>query len=141
MGRAAGAGTSGQRTHTLLFAASPADDSGAATGAAQHYVPGMIVEPGPWVTAESGVVARQYVHPASLASVTCCWTAARVPRSAAGDLAFDPRAAREVMETAGPPLSRAEADVTSGPLRLVLWQRQEWFVRAERGAVVTVAGA
>eukprot|EP00969_Alexandrium_andersonii_P347001 15341303-Alexandrium_andersonii.AAC.1 len=83
MSRAAGANSGGQQTHTLLFAASPADDSGAATGAVLHYVPGVHVEAGPWVTAESGVVARQYVHPAPLASVTCCWTAARVPRAAA----------------------------------------------------------
>eukprot|EP00969_Alexandrium_andersonii_P293130 12955598-Alexandrium_andersonii.AAC.1 len=73
-----------------MFAASPADDSGTATGAVLHYVSGMHVEAGPWVTSESSVVARQYVHPASLASVTCCWAAARLPRAASCDLTFDP---------------------------------------------------
>eukprot|EP00969_Alexandrium_andersonii_P251182 11102255-Alexandrium_andersonii.AAC.1 len=55
--------------HTLLFAASPADDCGAPTGTVLHYVPCSHVDAGPCVAAESGVVARQYVHPASLASV------------------------------------------------------------------------
>eukprot|EP00969_Alexandrium_andersonii_P165722 7323529-Alexandrium_andersonii.AAC.1 len=54
----------------------PAHDGGAAAGAVLHYAPGVLVEAGPWVTAESGVAARQCVHPASMASVTCCWAAA-----------------------------------------------------------------
>eukprot|EP00969_Alexandrium_andersonii_P139657 6178172-Alexandrium_andersonii.AAC.1 len=74
------------RFHTLLFAASPADDGGAPTGTVLRCVPRSQAEVGPWVTAESGAIARQYVHPASLASVTCCWSAARVPDAAAGDL-------------------------------------------------------
>eukprot|EP00969_Alexandrium_andersonii_P147208 6509141-Alexandrium_andersonii.AAC.1 len=36
------------------------------------------------------MLARQYVHPASLASVTCCWAAARVPGAAADDLTRPP---------------------------------------------------
>eukprot|EP00969_Alexandrium_andersonii_P090741 4005761-Alexandrium_andersonii.AAC.1 len=139
MSRAAGMDTGARQSHTLLFAASPADDTGAAVGAVLHYVPRVQVDAGPWVTAESGVVARQYVHPASLASVTCCWAAARVPAAAACDLTFDPRAAREVMETAGPALAQDVADLSAGPLRILLGQRQEWFVRVERGAVLTIA--
>eukprot|EP00969_Alexandrium_andersonii_P057196 2522819-Alexandrium_andersonii.AAC.1 len=59
----------------LAFVASLADDGGTPTGAVLHYVPCSHAEAGPGVIAESGVVARQYVHPASLASVT--WAAAR----------------------------------------------------------------
>eukprot|EP00969_Alexandrium_andersonii_P018859 823292-Alexandrium_andersonii.AAC.1 len=77
MSRAAAMDAGVRRSHTLLFAASPADDGGAPTGAVLHYVPCSHVDAGPWATAGSGVVAREYVHPASLASVTCCWAAAR----------------------------------------------------------------
>eukprot|EP00969_Alexandrium_andersonii_P190015 8395703-Alexandrium_andersonii.AAC.1 len=40
----------------------------ASRGTVLHYVPCSHVDAGPWATAENGVVARQYVHPASLAS-------------------------------------------------------------------------
>eukprot|EP00969_Alexandrium_andersonii_P006619 287541-Alexandrium_andersonii.AAC.1 len=55
-----------RHSHTLLFAAAPADDGGTPTGAVLHDVPCSHAEAGPWVTAGSGLVARQYVHPASL---------------------------------------------------------------------------
>eukprot|EP00969_Alexandrium_andersonii_P061982 2732118-Alexandrium_andersonii.AAC.1 len=45
------------------------------------------------------------------------------------------------MEAAGPALAHDVADLTAGPLRIVFGQRQEWFVKVERGALVTVAGA
>eukprot|EP00969_Alexandrium_andersonii_P066869 2948331-Alexandrium_andersonii.AAC.1 len=45
------------------------------------------------------------------------------------------------MEAAGPALTHDVADLTAGPLRIVLGQRQEWFVKVERRAVLTVAGA
>eukprot|EP00969_Alexandrium_andersonii_P341969 15116061-Alexandrium_andersonii.AAC.1 len=77
MSRAAAMDAGVRRSHTLLFAASPADNGDTPTRAVLHYVPCSRTDAGPWVTAESGVVARQYVHPASLASVTCCWAAAR----------------------------------------------------------------
>eukprot|EP00969_Alexandrium_andersonii_P241095 10644631-Alexandrium_andersonii.AAC.1 len=73
MSRAAAMDAGVRHPHTLSFAASPADDSGAPTATVLHYVPCTQVDAGPWVAAESGVVARQNVHPASLASVTCCW--------------------------------------------------------------------
>eukprot|EP00969_Alexandrium_andersonii_P168827 7461314-Alexandrium_andersonii.AAC.1 len=64
-----------------------------------------------------------------MASVTCCWTAARMPNAAPGDLDFDPRAAREVMEVAGPALTQEVADLTAGPLRIVLEQQHERFAK------------
>eukprot|EP00969_Alexandrium_andersonii_P049188 2158440-Alexandrium_andersonii.AAC.1 len=51
---AAAMDSGGKRSRTLLFAASPADDGGAATGAALHFAPGAQVEPGRWATAASG---------------------------------------------------------------------------------------
>eukprot|EP00969_Alexandrium_andersonii_P076355 3366840-Alexandrium_andersonii.AAC.1 len=45
------------------------------------------------------------------------------------------------MEAAGPALTQDVADLAAGPRGIVLGQRQEWFVRVNRGAVVTVAGA
>eukprot|EP00969_Alexandrium_andersonii_P127963 5654773-Alexandrium_andersonii.AAC.1 len=45
------------------------------------------------------------------------------------------------MEAAGPALTQDVADLIAGPLRIVLGQRQEWFARVDRGAVVIVAGA
>eukprot|EP00969_Alexandrium_andersonii_P172567 7628542-Alexandrium_andersonii.AAC.1 len=71
---------------------------------------------------------------------TCWWAAARVP-AAAACLTFDPRAARKVMETAGPALAQDVVDLSAGPLRILLGQRQGWFVRVERGAVLTIAGS
>eukprot|EP00969_Alexandrium_andersonii_P151723 6708871-Alexandrium_andersonii.AAC.1 len=68
MSRAAAMDAGTRRSHTLLFAASPADDGGAPTRTVLHYAPCGQTEAGPGVTAESGVVARQCVHPASLAS-------------------------------------------------------------------------
>eukprot|EP00969_Alexandrium_andersonii_P183477 8107269-Alexandrium_andersonii.AAC.1 len=64
----------------------------------------------------------------------------RVPDAAAGDLAFGPRAAREVMEAAGPALTQDVADLSAWPLRIVLGQLQEWFLKVDRGAAIAVTG-
>eukprot|EP00969_Alexandrium_andersonii_P163032 7207404-Alexandrium_andersonii.AAC.1 len=70
---------------------------GEATGAVLHYVPGVQEEPRPWVTD---------TRPASMASVTCCWAAARMPAAEKADLLFDPRAGRHVMELPRPGLAQ-----------------------------------
>eukprot|EP00969_Alexandrium_andersonii_P315492 13938455-Alexandrium_andersonii.AAC.1 len=84
-----------------------------------RYAPGIQVGLEPWATAKSGiVVARRYAHPASLAAVAGCWAAARVPAAGAADFSFDPRAAGEVMELAGPELAQEAAGLAAGPLRM-----------------------
>eukprot|EP00969_Alexandrium_andersonii_P221791 9795401-Alexandrium_andersonii.AAC.1 len=45
------------------------------------------------------------------------------------------------MELAGPALTQEVADLTAGPLRVVLGQQHERFVKVGRGAVVTGGAA
>eukprot|EP00969_Alexandrium_andersonii_P294741 13028527-Alexandrium_andersonii.AAC.1 len=86
-------------------------------------------------------MAKQYDRPASTTSVTCCWSAARVQDAGTGGLIFDPRAARKVMELAGPARSQETADLAAGPLRVALGRQREVSNKVDRGAAVTMAGA